>query len=130
MTRTVERKPITQAMQLALWKEYGQVVCAGCGDTVDDWNMNWDHWLAIVDGGAHEVSNLRPICLPCHKEKSASEHKNNAKAKRLAAAREAHQRGEKKASRLRSRGFDKTRTRTFSGAVVPRKLKHTPEGAR
>lgn len=33
MTKTVERKPITQAMQLALWKKFGHVVCRVCNAT-------------------------------------------------------------------------------------------------
>lgn len=116
MTKTVTRRPLTQSQQLALWKEYGQVVCAHCGDTVDDWNMNWDHWLALVDGGSHDVSNLRPICLPCHKEKSAREHKNNAKAKRVAKKHT----NPLPPGTIKSRGFDKTRCRKMDGRVVPR----------
>lgn len=128
MTRTVQRKPITQAMQLALWKRHGIVLCDVCRTICRDKTFvtrfpilfQWDHHLALVDGGAHDVENIRPICPGCHRRKSAREHKNNAKAKRLAAAREAHERGEKKASRMKSRGFDKTRSKKFDGTVVPR----------
>lgn len=138
MTRTVERKPITQAMQLALWKRHGLVKCAECQFLCNDANagavvitfpdgtglivrdFHWDHHLALVDGGTHDVKNIRPLCLHCHRDKSAREHKNNAKAKRLAAAREAHQRGEKKASRMKSRGFDTHLSKKFNGQVVPR----------
>ena len=108
-----KRPAITAAMQLALWKEHGQVVCAHCGDTVDDWNMNWDHWLALVDGGAHEVDNLRPVCLPCHKEKSAHEHRENARAKRRAKKHS----NPTPPGKIKSRGFDKTVTRGFDGKV-------------
>lgn len=47
-------------------------------------NLQWDHVLALVDGGTHTVDNLRPICIDCHKRKSAYEHKENCRAKRRA----------------------------------------------
>lgn len=120
MTRTVDRKPITQAMQLALWKEHGAAICYVCRAMRAANNLHMDHVQALVDGGKHEIDNLRFVCVDCHRKKSAREHRNNSKAKRLAAAREAHERGEKKASRMKSRGFDKTRSRKMDGSVVPR----------
>jgi hypothetical protein len=46
--------------------------------------VQYDHHLALVDGGKHSVENLRPICSVHHARKSAREHIANCKAKRLA----------------------------------------------
>lgn len=118
MTKTVKRPAITQAMQLALWRRFGSVLCSVCEIRLHGGLFHWDHHLALVDDGAHEVENVRPVCFLCHRKKSAREHKNNAKAKRLAKAKAAHEAGEKKASRMKSRGFDKSMTRKFDGRVV------------
>jgi hypothetical protein len=47
-------------------------------------NIQFDHHLALVDGGEHSVENLRPLCPLHHRIKSAREHVANCKAKRLA----------------------------------------------
>lgn len=79
-----KRPAITPAMRLAVLKAHGaSVMCSDCGADVLVSDVQIDHHLALVDGGAHEVENLRPLCINCHKQKSAREHKNNAKAKRL-----------------------------------------------
>ena len=120
MTKTVKRPAITQAMVLSLLKREALLMCDMCSVGGLFHEMEIDHHLALVDGGAHDVENMRFVCIDCHKPKSAREHKNNAKAKRLAKAKAAHEAGEKKASRMRSRGFDKSMTRKFDGRVVPR----------
>lgn len=81
--------------------------------------INFDHHLALIDGGEHSVENIDPLCHEHHKPKSAHEHKENARAKR----RKAKHEGKKvrKGRPLQSRPFDKTRTRKFSGKVVKRK---------
>jgi 5-methylcytosine-specific restriction endonuclease McrA len=43
-----------------------------------------DHWLALIDGGRHVQENFRPLCSSCHARKSAREHRNNSKCKRVA----------------------------------------------
>lgn len=47
--------------------------------------IQFDHHLALVDGGKHSVENLRPLCAFHHRKKSAREHIANCKAKRLKA---------------------------------------------
>jgi len=112
---SVKRPTITAAMKLAvLRRRLTLVACAKCWCDFFLEDIEFDHHLAIIDGGAHTVENLRPLCGKCHALKSAREHKANCKAKRLAA-------GPKKSKHpLKSRGFDKTLTKKFSGEVVKR----------
>lgn len=78
-----KRPAITPAMRLSVLKAHGaSVMCSDCGADVLVSDVQIDHHLALVDGGAHEVSNLRPLCPRCHKLKSACEHKENCRAKR------------------------------------------------
>jgi hypothetical protein len=121
MTRTVERKPVTQAMQLALWRHWGIVYCQVCkiecclfAPPSEQKGFHWDHHLAKVDGGPDTVENIRPVCVYCHRKKSAVEHKNNAKAKRI--ARKATE--PKAPSLLKSRGFDTKYSKRMDGRVV------------
>jgi hypothetical protein len=82
---TVKRTPLNQRQKALLLEKQGEL-CAvtscrvpiGNGKPFED-----DHHLALIDGGTNELSNRRLICIPCHKVKSAIEHKNNAKAKRI-----------------------------------------------
>jgi len=79
----VKRPAITQALRWAVLKEYGaSVLCTECGDMTLLEEVQIDHHLALVDGGAHDIANLRPLCPRCHKVKSAREHKENCRAKR------------------------------------------------
>ena len=112
MTRTVERKPITAAMQLAVWKRDGFGYCSVCKEQMVSTMLQIDHHLALVDGGAHEIANLRFVCVHCHKTKSAHEHKENARAKRRA----------RKHSQLTppSRMTHPKLKRKMDGRVVPR----------
>lgn len=80
-----KRPAITPAMRLNVLKRFGAVVlCQICGDAEYVAVVQIDHELALIDGGKHDLDELRPLCIPCHAKKSAREHKNNAKAKRLA----------------------------------------------
>ena len=87
MTR---RPTITDGMKLAVLKRDGLFYCAVCEmplhlSTPRRWQ--YDHHLALVDKGKHAVSNLRLLCIACHKVKSAREHIANCKSKRIAAKR-------------------------------------------
>ena len=65
-----------------LWDKQ-QGLCRSCYEPLKADSFEDDHHLALIDGGTNELSNRRLICVPCHKAKSATEHKNNSKAKRL-----------------------------------------------
>jgi 5-methylcytosine-specific restriction endonuclease McrA len=80
-----KRRPITDSMKMdVLRSRLTLVVCPGCLQMKPLHQMQFDHHLALVDGGKHTVENIRPFCIPCHREKSAHEHKENCRAKRRA----------------------------------------------
>ena len=81
------RPAFTPKQRLKCFEDHGAIVlCQGedCDSAIYIKGCPIDHWLALIDGGKHEDANFRPLCLPCHKIKSANEHKRNSKAKRLA----------------------------------------------
>lgn len=63
------------------------------------------------------MESIRPLCTVCHAKKSAIEHKNNSKAKRIAKKRAGLT---KPKAKIAARGFDKTRTKGFDGKVRAR----------
>ena len=87
----MKRRPITAAMKLEVLNTLGTWPCYRCDRSFWLSEMQWDHVRALVDGGTHEPSNLRPVCIACHRDKSAFEHVRNSKSKRLAKARELHE---------------------------------------
>jgi 5-methylcytosine-specific restriction endonuclease McrA len=81
---SVKRTPLNMRQKQLLWdKQAGLCAVASCRTVLVPGRAEDDHHLALVDGGTNELSNRRLICIPCHKAKSAIEHKNNAKAKRI-----------------------------------------------
>lgn len=81
----MKRPAISAAMRLQVLKLFGAVVlCQLCGGSMYIADAEIDHHQALIDGGSHDFqTNMRPVCRPCHAEKSAAEHKNNAKTKRI-----------------------------------------------
>lgn len=47
-----------------------------------------DHVVPLIDGGSHELSNLQTLCVPCHREKSASESRERARRRAPPRARD------------------------------------------
>lgn len=71
-----------------------------------------EHWTPVALGNDQKPDCL--LCRACAKEKTRRDVKAIAKVKRL-------QRGPRKAKRaIRSRGFDKTKTKKMNGEVVRR----------
>lgn len=80
----MKRPSISASMRLSVFRDFGAVcLCQVCGDVERIADMDLDHYLALIDGGEHTTANLRPLCHKCHAVKSANEHKNNAKTKRI-----------------------------------------------
>jgi len=82
----VKRPAITKAMRLRVFELHGAIVCCqgtDCDSALYITEAEIDHHLALIDGGAHDVLNMRPLCRSCHSRKSASEHKRNSKSKRV-----------------------------------------------
>lgn len=123
---TGRRPSITAQMKLDVLREHmAMVQCDGCEHFVPVGAVQFDHHLALIDGGTHTVDNLRPLCVTCHRPKSANEHKANCRAKRLAKARQAHdaivkREAEKVAGSIKSRGFDKALRKRMNGQVEKR----------
>lgn len=121
----MKRKAITPAMKLdALQKARLQADCYVCRRTCSWDGLQFDHVQSLVDGGAHDASNISVICLWCHRDKSAFEHSRNSKSKRLATARAAHEAvlaGEPKTpGTIKSRGFDRTFKKKLNGKTERR----------
>lgn len=117
----MKRPAITPAMRLAVLKAHkATVMCSECGKDVSVADVQIDHHLALVDGGAHDVDNLRPLCPdPCHRIKSAREHVANCKAKRLL---KKHSNPTPQGT-MKSAGFNKAWTKKMDGTVIRRDSK-------
>jgi 5-methylcytosine-specific restriction enzyme A len=64
----------------SLWREVVQ------STGLDSYRASWweaDHTLPICEGGADELSNLRTLCLACHKEETAALQKRRAQQRQL-----------------------------------------------
>ena len=58
--------------------------CAACRSLLQPgWHV--DHIAPLADGGAHDATNVQPLCAPCHTVKTARE--NSARATARATAR-------------------------------------------
>jgi 5-methylcytosine-specific restriction endonuclease McrA len=121
LVQATPRKAMTKARRLRLY-----LACKGrceCGVKVPMDGTTIDHRIQLWMGGADDDSNLRFFCKACDKPKTAKDAGDRAKVKRIL-SREA---GERKPSRLRSRGFDKSKTKRFDGSVVLRRDKQFHE---
>lgn len=79
-----KRKYLTPKQKATLVSKQSGM-CAECGDifTEDD-PPDFDHHLALIDGGTNALKNWRAIHrVKCHRPKSIKEHKANAKVKRI-----------------------------------------------
>ena len=89
--------------------------CYICGST--DGPFDIEHPLQLWMGGTDQDEELKPVCrFTCHKVKSAKDAGERAKVRSLI---KKHY-GDRKPSRLKGRGFDKTKTKRFNGQIVPR----------
>jgi hypothetical protein len=53
--------------------------CASCSSMLQPgWHA--DHITPLADGGAHSVSNLQPLCAPCHTIQTARENSTRAQS--------------------------------------------------
>ncbi len=78
-----KRKAITPAMKIACLLNRAYVVCL-CGNRVlPSDKIEWDHTQALVHEGEHDYTNIRPLHVFCHLEKTKLDIKANAKVRRL-----------------------------------------------
>lgn len=79
----------------------GDPCCVDCGDIGDVWQPNedgvggawvnlglWeaDHRIALIDGGAHDPTNIERRCRDCHSRKTKREATARAERRRFALA--------------------------------------------
>lgn len=80
-----KRQAITPAMKIDCLFFRSKITCAICDGTI--WpprdEIEWDHVQALIHGGPHDFTNIRPLHAECHKLKTAKDIKANAKVKRL-----------------------------------------------
>jgi len=108
------RKSFTPAQRKAVY-EAQEGLCAACEEPLAG-KFEIDHVISLGIGGKHEPGNWLGKCRACHVAKTAIDRKVQAKAARIVRRETEGQ----SASRLQSRGFDKSRTRGFDGKVRER----------
>lgn len=111
----VARRSFTAAQRKTVFdRQNGLCAASGAPLTGDRWQI--DHIIPLALGGTHETSNWEGLSFAAHAKKTARDIAAIAKAKRLAGE---IKNGETK-NPIRSRGFDKTKTRGFDGKVRER----------
>jgi 5-methylcytosine-specific restriction endonuclease McrA len=115
-TTGTKRQPITADMKIDCLLFRYSITCGICHcDIAPGHEIEWDHTHALVHGGQHVFTNLRPVHAECHKQKTKADVQANAKVKRIL--------GETcngPTKKIQSRGFDKTKTKKMDGSVVAR----------
>lgn len=100
----MSRKEFSKAVKVAVIKRAtkdGVVFCEGCGALAKKWEI--DHINPDGLTGQPTLENAKLLCQSCHGEKTKSDVKNIAQAKR----REARHLGVRKRPTLQGRGFTK-----------------------
>lgn len=65
----IKRKKYSQSVRKVIYDKYDGR-CQLCGRKILLSDMTLDHHIALSMGGADDVSNLVPTCLPCNRFKS------------------------------------------------------------
>jgi 5-methylcytosine-specific restriction endonuclease McrA len=65
---TPRREPIARELRLAVWERDG----GRCVECDGDFELQFDHVIPVVMGGATSVENLQLLCAPCNKRKGGS----------------------------------------------------------
>jgi len=58
-------------------------LCDECTWPIGDSKWTCDHRVAIINGGENRERNLRPICIPCNKEKNKLDMEIKSKITRI-----------------------------------------------
>lgn len=108
--------PIPKRVKLRLF-DAADGQCAHCGVKIRPGNgPEYDHRVALINGGTNDEANIDVLCIPCHRAKTRHDVAEKAKTYRK---RSKHL-GIAKPSRPMPGSKASPWKRTFSGAVVRR----------
>ncbi len=111
-----KRGSISKKTREAVIAAYGNA-CAICRVTfLPGQRIDIDHHHQLGMDGPDEVGNFRPLCVPCHKIKTKEDARARGKARRLSGETVKRRRGPP----MKSRPFDKSRSRKMDGSIVRR----------
>ncbi len=88
------RRHIGTKERTRIWERFNRT-CQMCFRPTDIKGVDLDHHIPLEIGGDDTEENLRPLCRPCHRLKTAGDATDIARAK----ARQAKHRGLKAPSR-------------------------------
>jgi len=75
---------IPKRVKLRIFDRHGGK-CALTGRKLSAGEFDFDHIKRLRDGGQHREGNLQPVYRPAHREKTAQENTDGAKADRIKA---------------------------------------------
>jgi len=81
------------------------------------WEAEWDHRVALVNGGSNDLPNWQALHPACHKAKTRADAKIAAKLRRIIRRLDGSRRARKA---IASRGFSRSLRRKFNGKVESR----------
>lgn len=104
----MKRQAITPDMKLDCLLYRHNITCGLCGgELFPNDKLEWDHVHALVHGGPHVFTNIRPVHAECHKEKTARDIAANAKVKRILADKPSKRPMKNSGRKIPSRPFAK-----------------------
>jgi len=109
------RRSMTPARRRAVLIRAG--LCCQHPGCVMSQGLEIDHIIPLELGGLDEDANLQALCYTHHKSKTKADIKRIAKARRL---RNKKPPDPNRLGQIRSRGFDKSKTKGFDGRVRAR----------
>lgn len=69
--------------------------------------LDIDHWVPLFLGGSEDDENLRPLCQPCHRKKTAQENRVRGKINRLSGRNKPKRKHKWPSGKIPSRPFAK-----------------------
>ncbi len=103
-----KRKAITPAMKIDCVIYRGLLRCGICNDFIlYGHRIEWDHIQALIHGGGHDFTNIRPLHEECHKIKTKADIAANAKVKRIIANKPSRRPMKSSGRKMQSRPFQK-----------------------
>jgi 5-methylcytosine-specific restriction endonuclease McrA len=84
VSRDGERCSECGAAASSIWRRNGSCSSSTYGEhphtiVYPTTNLEIDHAQGLRDGGTNDLSNLRLLCIPCHKAKTIAERRNRSR---------------------------------------------------